>query len=95
MRKNTCIRCGGAMQSMGTMEFQRGSYGLLLGNLNHLASGALEAEVYACKTCGKLEFYLPEEEKTDAIAQAACPRCGKLHDLDDAVCPHCGTRLMD
>lgn len=95
MRKNTCLRCGGAMQSMGTMEFQRGSYGLLLGNLNHLVSGALEAEVYACKTCGKLEFYLPEEEKTDAIAQAACPRCGKMHDLDDAVCPHCGTRLVD
>ncbi len=95
MDKNTCIRCGGAMQSMGSMEFQRGGYGLLLGSLKHLVSGTLQAEVYVCARCGKLELYLPEEAQPDTIAQVSCPHCGARHDLDDAVCPHCGARLME
>ena len=29
------------------------------------------------------------------IAQAPCPHCSQLHEIDDARCPHCGVRLMD
>ena len=29
----------------------------ITGHLSNLFSGALEVDIYACKSCGKLEFY--------------------------------------
>ncbi len=29
------------------------------------------------------------------MRQKTCPYCGDLHDMDDAICPHCGRRLME
>ena len=29
------------------------------------------------------------------MRQKTCPYCGDLHDMDDAVCPRCGRRLME
>ena len=29
------------------------------------------------------------------MRQKTCPYCGELHDMDDAICPHCGRRLME
>ena len=95
MRKN-CIACGGKMTDLGKMELQKGSYGLFLGLLCNLVSGALEVNAMVCGKCRRMDFYLCGEdtEDTDRIAQIECPYCGKAHDLDDAVCPHCGKRLM-
>ncbi len=98
MRQKTCSACGGRLQSLGSMELQKGKYSALLGSLPQLLSGALDVDVLCCERCKKLEFYLLGEldaEEPDGIAQAACPYCGDMHDMDDAVCPHCGRRLME
>jgi RNA polymerase subunit RPABC4/transcription elongation factor Spt4 len=29
------------------------------------------------------------------MRQKTCSACGDLHDMDDAICPHCGRRLME
>ena len=94
MEGEKCIRCGGELVCLGREQLQMGKYGLLLGALDNLVSGALEVDIYCCKVCRKLEFYAavtPEEE--DSIAKAPCPHCGELHELDDAKCPYCGKRL--
>ena len=36
-----------------------------------------------------------EVPESSGIQQIACPYCGDLHDMDDAICPHCGRRLME
>ncbi len=103
MRAKVCAACGGKMLSIGSFSLQKGQYGLLLGHLDNLVSGALDVGAMCCEGCRRLEFYLAEDaplpsedERTgDAIAKTACPFCGVLHDLDDAVCPHCRHRLMD
>ena len=86
------------MQSLGTMELQKGRFSMLFGNLSQIMSGALDVDVECCERCKKLEFYLlgdPEEPETSGIEQIACPYCGDMHDMDDAICPHCGRRLME
>lgn len=93
-----CLRCGGNMKFAGAEKLQLGQYGLLLGSLSNLASGALEVEIYCCDACRKLEFYAVDSEAASAgsgIAQTPCPCCGQLHEIDDARCPNCGARLMD
>lgn len=103
MREKTCTACGGEMISIGTFPLQKGRFGLLLGNLSNLFNGALDVGAMCCKSCRRLEFYLaddvelPEEDDgtVDTIAQVECPFCGVMHDLDDAICPHCGHRLQD
>lgn len=102
MEREVCIRCGGTMVHIGQEELQLGKYGLLTGHLNQLISGALTVDLYCCRDCKKLELYAVEEpeemedgEDGGSMAQAPCPFCGQLHDLDDPKCPHCGKRLMD
>ena len=52
-----CLRCHGEMEYLGQESLQLGQYGLLTGHLSNLFSGALEVDIYACRRCGKLEFY--------------------------------------
>ena len=58
-----CPRCGGAMLRLGRQTFKLGEETLFFSDLNRLASGSLELELLACEGCGKVEFYLPGEEK--------------------------------
>ena len=63
-----------------------------------ILSGALDVDVECCEQCKKLEFYLlgdADTPETSGIQQIACPYCGDMHDMDDAICPHCGRRLME
>lgn len=99
-----CASCGGDLVGLGRFPLQKGRYSLLLGHLGNVLHGALEVSALCCVRCGKVEFYLPEdvlagllEENAEqpSIARAACPRCGVLHEIDDAVCPQCGARLME
>ena len=85
------------MDYIGPEKLQMGQYGLLLGHLSQLFSGAMTVDIYCCHDCRKLEFYAvnaPEDEG-DSIAQVPCPSCGQLHEMDDPRCPHCGKRLME
>ena len=95
----TCLGCGGRMQSIGSFPLQKGRAGAFLGVWNNVLEGALDVSAFCCENCRRLEFYLADEEngpsEQDRIAQTECPFCYTMHDLDDAVCPHCGRRLMD
>lgn len=52
-----CLRCHSEMEHLGHESLQLGQYGFLTGHLSNLFSGALEVDIYACRHCGKLEFY--------------------------------------
>lgn len=99
--RSKCLRCGGQMAYVGREHLQKGRAGVFLGSWDNILSGALDVEVYVCRSCHKMDFYAaeptePEEETEEgAMARIPCPRCGKLHELDDAVCPHCGKRLQE
>ena len=81
------------------LPLQKGRAGVFLGVWNNVLEGALDVSAFCCENCRRLEFYLADEENTpseqDRIALTECPFCYTMHDLDDAVCPHCGRRLMD
>ena len=63
-----CLRCNGEMEHLGHESLQLGQYGFFTGHLSNLFSGALEVDIYACKSCGKLEFY-----RADAQPQGLYP----------------------
>ena len=87
MKKMDCLRCGTEMQYVKRVKMQLGEAGWILGDLPHLIHGALEADVYCCPDCGKLEFFHAEHE--EGMPQKRCPSCGKMHDVDWPKCPFC------
>ncbi len=87
-KKLPCLRCGREMSRIRREKLQLGEADWLLGTLPNLAAGALEVELYSCPQCGKLEFYLADEEES-GLPQKQCPRCGKWHDFDYPRCPFC------
>lgn len=90
MKKINCLRCDVPMQHMGTECLQLGKTGWILGDLPNLMAGALEVELYGCLQCGKLEFFQPTTMYDSGhIAQKTCPKCGRIHDMDDPKCPLC------
>lgn len=97
MEREICLRCGGKMSHISQKKLQLGEYGIFLGHFDHLVSGSLAVDIYCCTDCRKLEFYAaePPETESGSIAQAPCPYCGQLHDLDDPKCPLCGARLLE
>lgn len=58
----SCLRCDGIMESQGISKIQLGEYGLFLGDLSNLLSGALEVEIFQCNQCGKIELFAPRED---------------------------------
>ena len=52
-----CLRCGEEMKSMGEEELQLGHQSLLFGDLSNLLSGSLDAEIFVCPNCKKLELF--------------------------------------
>ena len=60
---NACLRCGGALQSMGIDEFRTGGttggWKLLVGEWAELGEEMLRLEVFACGSCGKVELRVP------------------------------------
>ena len=60
-----CLRCNGEMEHLGHESLQLGQYGFFTGHLSNLFSGALEVDIYACNSCGKLSF--------TARTHPACP----------------------
>lgn len=61
-KRINCLRCDGVAESLGVEKIQLGQYGLLLGDLSNLLSGALEVEIFQCDRCGKIEFFAPKED---------------------------------
>ena len=92
MRSLICLRCQTPMVHLRDEKIQLGQTGWLLGDLPNLLAGAMEVSIYLCPDCGKLELFRREAEDApgeDHMAQVRCPRCGRLHDMDDPKCPFC------
>ncbi len=89
-----CLHCGHQMKYIGTEDFQLGKTGFFLGDLPNLFAGALRLSIYRCPSCGKVEFFsfepLEKGDEEDQIAQAQCPVCKQMHDMDYPKCPFCG-----
>ena len=94
----TCLRCENPMLFLGREKLQLGQNGWLLGDLPNLLAGALELDIYFCRSCGKVEIFTTQEldkadGKTDyesgSIAVRTCPACGHRHDIDYPKCPFC------
>jgi hypothetical protein len=58
-----CLRCGGALTSMGVEEFRvggtSGGWKLLFGEWAELGEGMLPLEAFACSSCHRVEFRVP------------------------------------
>ena len=56
-----CLRCGEKMAFLKNEKIQLGEAGttLLGGIYSNITAGALEADIYVCPECGKLEFFRP------------------------------------
>ena len=91
MSKLSCLRCGGQMQFLAREQIQLGKTGWILGDLPNLFAGALEAEIFVCPNCRKLEFYAADTQvEGEELPKKTCPTCGTVHDFDYPKCPKCG-----
>lgn len=89
MRLN-CLRCNTLMQHIRDEQLQLGKTSWILGDWPNLLAGAMEVSLYACPSCGKLEFFQSELSRQEsAMPLKRCPRCGKEHDFDYPKCPFC------
>jgi rubrerythrin len=82
------------MDLLGEEQIQLGKVGVLTGHWSNLLAGALEAEIWECPACGKIEFFRQGTsgiaEGGGHISQLVCPKCGGKYDFDTPKCPHCG-----
>jgi len=60
---DTCLRCGGALTSMGVEKLRvggtSGGWQLLFGSWAELGEETLPLEAFACGTCHRVEFRVP------------------------------------
>ena len=97
-----CLRCGTEMDYLKREKIQLGQQGVFMGEMSHIAAGALDVHMFCCPNCGKMEFFNVKviggmsEYDDDApynadeqIDKKQCPQCGQMHDMDYPKCPYC------
>ena len=92
MMRIKCLRCDTEMEFVSRESIQLGQSGFLLGNLPNMLAGALDAEIYVCPKCRRLEFFAADAEarmENGELPQKTCPECGEVHDFDYPKCPNC------
>lgn len=58
-----CLRCDSSMVKLGSKEFHEGSRWGALGNLGELLVSRQALDMFACKACGKVEFFITSEKE--------------------------------
>ena len=77
MKTIQCLRCNAHMRHVMDTKFQLGQSGWLLGDWPNLLAGALEAAVYVCPNCGKIELFQSEQDGAENhITQHQCRTAG-------------------
>ena len=59
---NHCLRCKGSMVFLGVKEFHEGTRWGALGEIGELFVSKEKMNMYACKSCGKVELFLEKRE---------------------------------
>ncbi len=54
-----CLRCDVSMTLVGSKAFHEGTRWGVLGNIGELLVDKEALEMFVCKSCGKVEFFLP------------------------------------
>ncbi len=60
-----CLRCQTPLTFIGTKEFHEGMRWGILGNLAELFVNKENLDMFACKNCGKVEFFLEGFHETN------------------------------
>ena len=55
-----CLRCNSVMLKLGSKEFHEGTRWGAIGNLGELFVVKQALDMFACQSCGKVEFFLPD-----------------------------------
>lgn len=63
MRSLECLRCKVPMRYAGEYNFHEGTRIGFMGDLFELLQNRERFDLYVCPSCGKVEFFLPEENK--------------------------------
>ena len=62
--RDTCLRCGASLSSLGIEEFRvggtTGGWKLLFGEWAELGEGMLKLEVRACTVCRTIDLRVPD-----------------------------------
>lgn len=89
-----CLRCGCEMRYI-SREFIRLSPQTLL---DSLAVENLEADIYVCPNCRKIDFFAtdclvpsPVDESAETVT---CASCGRQHVYGAESCPYCGRKYI-
>jgi len=98
-----CRDCGSTMWSGGTEQFHvDGSSALwkmMFGEPSDLDTEAMPLEMWACPSCRRVEFRMPERPRSSGNGfpglRYACPGCGGDVYHGQTVCPACGRVLTD
>lgn len=53
-----CIRCKAPLQFIGTKNFHEGTRWGVLGEIGEFFVNKENLDMFACKTCGKVEFFI-------------------------------------
>ena len=64
-----CLRCEGELLHYGPITFKLGEETYFFSDINRLISGSLTMEVLRCASCGKAEFYIPDEKELDRMIE--------------------------
>ena len=101
MRRIACLRCNTAMQFLRREKIQLGQTGAFLGDWPNIVAGALDAMIYYCPRCGKIEFFMPnmepetyeEPSDLDIPPDADTDIVGVSMDgIPQVRCPRCGKK---
>jgi hypothetical protein len=57
-----CVRCDEPLTFLGEKDFHEGSrgWGFFFGDFGELLTSRQTIQMYACESCGHVEFFLPE-----------------------------------
>ena len=56
-----CARCESPLTFLGDRDFHEGTraWGFVLGDFGELLTGGTKLEMWACESCGHVEFFVP------------------------------------